>query len=107
MQIFGCGLFWEGKEVGTLGRTSGIEKSFISLFIMTPVAGTMSWEPNRRLMVLVMLIASPLASAAATCEVPLLPPYKYVHHHLKNGDLLVYPNQPRRSVVGHIQGCNI
>ena len=107
MQIFGCGLFWEGKEVGTLGRTSGIEKSFISLFIMTPVAGTMSWEPNRRLMVLVMLIASPLASAAATCEVPLLPPYQYVHHHLKNGDLLVYPNQPRRSVFGHIQGCNI
>ena len=53
----------DGKERRMGKLTFGMEKSFISLFIITPVAGTISWEPNRRLMVLVMLIAMPDASA--------------------------------------------
>lgn len=52
------------KKERRMGKlTFGMEKSFISLFIITPVAGTISWEPNRRLIVLVMLIAMPDASA--------------------------------------------
>ena len=60
-------LVWEDrkKKRGGGRNTFGMEKSFISLFMITPVAGTMSWEPKRRLMVLVMLIAMPEASAVA------------------------------------------
>ena len=90
------------------GRTPGIEKSFISLFMMTPVAGTISWEPNRRLMVLVTLIASPLASAAAKCEVPLLPLYEYdTEYNAEDDDLLVYPYQTSWSIFGHTQSGSI
>lgn len=41
----------------------GMEKSFISLFIMRPVSGTITPEPKLRFIVLVRDIASPLASA--------------------------------------------
>lgn len=41
----------------------GIEKSFISLFMITPVSGTINCEPKRRLMVVVKLMAMPEASA--------------------------------------------
>lgn len=47
-----------------------MEKSFISLFNMTPVSGTMTREPKRVLMVVVRLIAMPLASATTTWDVP-------------------------------------
>ena len=47
-----------------------MEKSFISLFIMTPVSGIINWEPNKRLIVLVREIAIPEASAVTTCDVP-------------------------------------
>lgn len=43
---------------------------FISLFMMTPVSGTMSCEPNRRFTVVVREMAMPDASAVTTCEVP-------------------------------------
>ena len=48
----------------------GMEKSFISLFMMTPVSGTMTREPKRRLMVVVSETAMPLASLVTTAEVP-------------------------------------
>lgn len=38
--------------------------------MMTPVSGTMSREPNRRLMVVVKLMAIPDASAVTTWDVP-------------------------------------
>ena len=44
----------------------GTEKSFIALFIMMPVSGTMSCEPNGRLTVLVSDTAMPDASEIAT-----------------------------------------
>jgi len=44
----------------------GMEKSFISLFMMMPVSGIMSWEPKWRLTVLVRVTAMPVASAATT-----------------------------------------
>ncbi len=43
---------------------------FISLFMITPVSGTINWEPNRRFTVLVRLVAIPEASAVTICEVP-------------------------------------
>ena len=49
---------------------SGMLKSFISLFMMTPVSGTTNREPNKRLMVVVSEIAIPEASAVTTCDVP-------------------------------------
>ena len=48
----------------------GMEKSFISLFMMTPVSGIIKCEPNRRLIVVVKDIASPELSAALICDVP-------------------------------------
>jgi hypothetical protein len=50
---------------GNVDLQPGTEKSFISLFIITPVAGTMSWEPKRVLMVLVREMARPVWSAVA------------------------------------------
>lgn len=47
-----------------------MEKSFISLFMMTPVSGTMSWEPKRRLTVVVREMAIPVESAVTTWDVP-------------------------------------
>jgi hypothetical protein len=44
---------------------AGIEKSFISLFIMTPVSGTTTRKPKRVLMVIVKMIAIPLTSSTA------------------------------------------
>jgi hypothetical protein len=44
----------------------GIEKSFISLFITTPVEGTMTCEPKSVLTVLVREMAMPEASATVT-----------------------------------------
>jgi hypothetical protein len=55
----------------------GIEKSFISLFMMTPVSGTMTKDPKRVLIVVVKLIAIPLLSATTTCDVP-----GYTHQHV-------------------------
>ncbi len=46
------------------------KKPFISLFMITPVSGTMMWEPKKRLMVVVMERARPEESAVAMCEVP-------------------------------------
>lgn len=60
-----CFCLWRRIYWGRGRRTFGIEKSFISLFMMTPVVGTMSPEPKMKLMVLVKLIAIPEASAAA------------------------------------------
>ncbi|KAL8875574.1 MAG: hypothetical protein Q9198_006086, partial [Flavoplaca austrocitrina] len=48
----------------------GIEKSFISLFIITPVDSTINWEPNNKLIVVVRVIAMPEASAVTTWDVP-------------------------------------
>ena len=48
----------------------GNEKSFISLFMMIPVMGSISRDPKRRLTVLVSETAMPKASAVDTCEVP-------------------------------------
>ncbi len=48
----------------------GIEKSFISLFMMTPVESTINCEPNKVLMVVVKLIAMPEASATTIWDVP-------------------------------------
>jgi hypothetical protein len=44
---------------------------FISLFIITPVSGTISWLPNSVLTVLVIAIVSPLLSDATAALVPL------------------------------------
>ena len=49
-----------------------MEKSFISLFMMTPVSGTTSWLPKSRLTVVVREMAMPEASAVTTWEVPCL-----------------------------------
>lgn len=54
-----------GVRGGEEGLQPGTEKSFISLFMITPVAGTMSWEPKRVLMVLVSEMARPVWSAVA------------------------------------------
>ena len=51
----------EGTKPNAL-EAFGMEKSFISLFMMMPVSGTMSWEPKRRLMVVVREMANPSAS---------------------------------------------
>lgn len=48
----------------------GTEKSSISLFMMTPVSGTMSLLPKRRFIVEMEEIAKPVASAVAMCDVP-------------------------------------
>ena len=48
----------------------GIEKSFISLFIIIPVSGTMTCEPNKRFIDVVIEMARPEESAATMCEVP-------------------------------------
>ena len=48
----------------------GMEKSFISLFMMMPVSGTMSCEPKRRLIVVVRDMASPDSSMTLMCDVP-------------------------------------
>src|ERR1700760_1546714 len=45
-------------------------KSFISLFMMTPVSGTITFDPKRRLIVVVRDIAIPLRSLTTTAEVP-------------------------------------
>ena len=45
---------------------------FISLFIITPVSGTMTREPKNRLIVVVSENARPEASAIATWDVPCL-----------------------------------
>ena len=50
----------------------GTEKSAISSFMMIPVSGTMSWDPNRRLTVVVKAIAKPSASEARIPDVPCL-----------------------------------
>ena len=49
-----------GLRLGEENLQPGTEKSFISLFMITPVAGTMSWEPKRVLMVLVREMARPV-----------------------------------------------
>ena len=54
----------------------GMEKSFISLFMMMPVSGTMRREPKVRLMVLVEEMARPEASAVDMWDVPGLPQIK-------------------------------
>lgn len=46
------------------------KKPFISLFMITPVSGTMTWEPKKRLMVVVSERARPEESAATMWEVP-------------------------------------
>jgi hypothetical protein len=51
-------------------KTPGIEKSFMSLFMITPVSGTMICEPSQVLMDLVRDRASPDVSAVTMCEVP-------------------------------------
>lgn len=38
--------------------------------MMTPVSGTMSWEPKRRFMVVVREMAMPLLSAVTMWDVP-------------------------------------
>lgn len=43
---------------------------FISLFIITPVSGTISCDPNSRFIVDVNDIAMPEASAVTICDVP-------------------------------------
>ena len=43
-----------------------MEKSFISLFIITPVSGTMRCEPKSRFTVVVSEMAIPEASAVTT-----------------------------------------
>ena len=48
----------------------GMEKSFISLFMIKPVSGTIILEPNQRLMVLVSDMVMPDPSAVTTSEVP-------------------------------------
>ena len=48
----------------------GTEKSFISLFIITPVSGTITCEPKKRFNVLVSDVVIPLASAVTRCDVP-------------------------------------
>src|SRR4051812_33362882 len=48
----------------------GMLKSFISLFMITPVSGTMTVEPKRRLIVVVREIAMPDLSAVTTWDVP-------------------------------------
>lgn len=70
MKFEGDGTYPKALEV------SGIEKSFISLFIMTPVSGTRRWEPKRRLMVVVRLMAIPEASAVTTWDVPGLQEFR-------------------------------
>jgi len=49
-----------GLRLGEENLQPGTEKSLISLFMITPVAGTMSWEPKRVLMVLVREMARPV-----------------------------------------------
>jgi hypothetical protein len=56
----------EGERGIEMGTYPGMEKSFISLFIMTPVSGIMTREPKSVLMVVVRLIAIPLLSATTT-----------------------------------------
>jgi hypothetical protein len=48
----------------------GTEKSSISLFMMSPVSGIISCDPNTRLRVLVRDTAIPDASAVETWDVP-------------------------------------
>jgi hypothetical protein len=47
-----------------------MEKSFISLFMMTPVSGTMTRLPKRVLIVVVREMAMPDLSVTTMCEVP-------------------------------------
>lgn len=49
-----------------------MEKSFISLFMMTPVSGTQSCEPKSRFIVVVREMDMPVASAVTTWDVPWL-----------------------------------
>lgn len=48
----------------------GMEKSFISSFMIIPLDGTMTCDPNRRFIVEVMVTASPVWSAVLICDVP-------------------------------------
>ena len=48
----------------------GIEKSFISLFMMIPVSGTISWEPKKVLTVVVIEMAIASLSVVTICAVP-------------------------------------
>jgi hypothetical protein len=50
----------------------GMEKSFISLFMITPVSGTMRRLPKIRLMVVVREMDMPEWSAVTMCDVPSL-----------------------------------
>ena len=64
---------WRGRERSRRRWTGrGMEKSFISLFMMTPVSGTTSWLPKSRLTVVVSEMAIPEASAVTMWEVPCL-----------------------------------
>lgn len=67
---------WDGEvwiELSSMVRNrggGGGEEPFISLFMITPVSGTMMWEPKKRLIVVVIERAMPEESAATMCEVP-------------------------------------
>jgi len=54
-------LHGDGHNPNVFG-TPGIEKSSISSFRMTPVSGSITWEPNGRLIVVVTDAAMPLES---------------------------------------------
>lgn len=47
-----------------------MEKSFISLFMITPVSGTISWDPKRVLIVDVMAMVRPDLSLVTEADVP-------------------------------------
>ena len=53
-------------------REGGWDVPAISLFMMTPVSGTIILEPKKRLIVVVKEVAMPEESAVTTWEVPWL-----------------------------------
>lgn len=59
----------EGMKPNALS-VLGMEKSFISSFMITPVSGTMSLLPKRRFTVVVRLMARPARSVETMWEVP-------------------------------------
>lgn len=54
-------MWLDGTGLGGTIRRGG-DVPFISLFMIIPVSGTMSWEPKRRFTVVVSVMAIPEAS---------------------------------------------
>ena len=63
-------VYWYFVSVGIKVKRYVMALTFISLFIITPVSGTISCDPNSRFIVVVNDIAMPEASAVTICDVP-------------------------------------